>query len=187
MSFNLPKILVTLKALITLLKSLLKSLLRLNSLQKSILQIFSIVWVACTMTVPSHATTVYKTIGDFGEVKYSQFPPHNNVKAEIIELRSNGRPMQSGKMEDTTVSTQPATYASKEKQRIKQLEQQMQHQQNLEITKRCQSLYENLRNLNTGDRIYEPDGKGGRHYLEKRDIELKQENVQKMIGQYCDE
>lgn len=155
------------------------------TLFKALLKTTSMALACLAIMMPSHAATVYKTIGKFGEVKYSQFPPQGNTKVEIIELRSDGRQMVAGEMNGHTGSTNQPLPPSTEDQRNAQIEQQQRHQKELEDAKRCQTLRNNLTNLNAGGRIYEPDGNGGRKYLDKREIELKRENVQQMIVQYC--
>ena len=81
----------------------------------------------------------------------------------------------------------PLVYLSQtaEEQRVAQLEARIKEQDAQANAQRCQSLRNNLTNLNVGGRIYEMDASGKRQYLDGREIELKRERVQKAIDQYC--
>ncbi|MGI9339100.1 MAG: DUF4124 domain-containing protein, partial [Psychrobacter sp.] len=72
-----------------------------------------------------------------------------------------------------------------EAQRVAQLEARIKEQEANANAQRCQSLRNNLTNLNVGGRIYEMDASGNREYLDSREIELKRERVQQAISQYC--
>ncbi len=133
----------------------------------------------------SHAIQVYKSVGAHGEVKYSQHAPQNGNKIEVIEFRSDGRQASAGQMAGKTDANQNANPQSAEEQRVAQLENRIKEQEAQATAQRCQSLRNNLTNLNVGGRIYEMDAKGQRQYLDGREIELKRERVQKAITQYC--
>ncbi len=133
----------------------------------------------------SQAVQVYKSIGAHGEVKYSQFAPQNAKNVEIIEFRSDGRQNNSGQMAGKTDANQDANTQSAEEQRVAQLEARIKEQDAQANAQRCQSLRNNLTNLNVGGRIYEMDASGKRQYLDGREIELKRERVQQAINQYC--
>lgn len=133
----------------------------------------------------SHAVQVYKSIGAHGEVKYSQHAPQNAKNIEVIEFRSDGRQNDTGQMAGKTDPNQSNNAQSAEEQRIAQLEARIKDQEAQANAQRCQSLRNNLTNLNVGGRIYEMDADGNRKYLDGREIELKRERVQQAIGQYC--
>ena len=133
----------------------------------------------------SYAVQVYKSIGTHGEIKYSQHPPQNGKNVEMIEFRSDGRQNTPGQLAGKTAANQADTNQSAEQQRVAQLEARIQDQEAQANAQRCQSLRNNLTNLNVGGRIYEMDASGKRQYLDSREIELKRERVQQAIGQYC--
>lgn len=143
---------------------------------------------ACVLSLSmnaSHAIQVYKSIGAHGEVKYSQHPPQNGSNIEVIEFRSDGRQNNAGQMAGQTNTPQNNNTLDPEAQRIAQLEARIKEQEASEVAQRCQSLRNNLTNLNVGGRIYEMDASGQKKYLDSREIELKRERVQQAIGQYC--
>lgn len=133
----------------------------------------------------SHAVQVYKSIGAHGEVKYSQHAPQNGKNVELIEFRSDGRQSNAGQMAGKTEANQSSNPQSAEEQRVAQLEARIKEQDAQANAQRCQSLRNNLTNLNVGGRIYEMDASGKRQYLDGREIELKRERVQQAIDQYC--
>ncbi|WLP95114.1 DUF4124 domain-containing protein [Psychrobacter sp. M13] len=133
----------------------------------------------------SYAVQVYKSIGAHGEVKYSQHQPRDNKNFDLIEFRSDGRQNNAGQMAGKTQSNQNEPTQSAEDQRVAQLEARIKDQEAQANAQRCQSLRNNLTNLNVGGRIYEMDASGKRQYLDSREIELKSERVQKAISQYC--
>jgi len=133
----------------------------------------------------SHAVQVYKSIGAYGEVKYSQHKPQDGKNVEMIEFRSDGRQNNAGQMAGKTNANQNNNTETAEEQRIAQLEARLKEQDAQENAQRCQSLRNNLTNLNVGGRIYEMDADGNREYLDGREIELKRERVQQAIDQYC--
>lgn len=133
----------------------------------------------------SQAIQVYKSIGSFGEVKYSQYPPQNGKKVEVLEFRSNGTQASAGQFAGKTDANQPPAAPSAENQRVAELEARIKDQEANANAQRCQSLRNNLTNLNVGGRIYEMDANGNRKYLDSREIELKRERVQQAITQYC--
>lgn len=136
-------------------------------------------------TSPSHAVVVYKSIGVHGEVKYSQHPPRDARTVEAIEFRSDGRQVNAGEMAGRTEATQPPEAQFNQDQRVAQLEQRLKEQENQANAQRCQSLRNNLTNLNVGGRIYEQDDAGNRKYLDNREIEIRRDRIQQAINQYC--
>lgn len=133
----------------------------------------------------SHAIQVYKSIGAHGEVKYSQHAPQQGKNVEVIEFRSDGRQTDTGQLAGRTDANQNRDTQSAEDQRVAQLEARIQEQEANANAQRCQSLRNNLTNLNVGGRIYEMDASGKKQYLDSREIELKRERVQQAISQYC--
>lgn len=133
----------------------------------------------------SHAVQVYKSIGTHGETKYSQHPPQDARNIEVIEFRNDGRQNNAGQMAGKTDANQANSTQSSEDQRVAQLEARIAEQEAQAIAQRCQSLRNNLTNLNVGGRIYEMGADGKRKYLDSREIELKRERVQQALGQYC--
>ncbi|MBP3946931.1 MULTISPECIES: DUF4124 domain-containing protein [unclassified Psychrobacter] len=133
----------------------------------------------------SHAIQVYKSIGTHGEVKYSQHAPQEGRNIEVIEFRSDGRQNNAGQLAGKTEANQNIPTQSAEEQRVAQLEARIKDQEAQANAQRCQSLRNNLTNLNVGGRIYEMDSDGKREYLDGREIELKRERVQQAITQYC--
>jgi len=129
----------------------------------------------------SQAIQVYKSIGAHGEVKYSQHAPQVGKNIELIEFRSDGRQNNAGK----TDPNQSSNAQTAEEQRVAALEARIKEQEAQANAQRCQSLRNNLTNLNVGGRIYEMDANGKRQYLDGREIELKRERVQQAITQYC--
>lgn len=133
----------------------------------------------------SHAVQVYKSVGVHGEVKYSQHAPQNGKNVEMIEFRSDGRQTDTGQMANRTSDSPDTAPKDAESQRVEQLEARIKEQEANANAQRCQSLRNNLTNLNVGGRIYEMDASGKREYLDSREIELKRERVQQAISQYC--
>ena len=133
----------------------------------------------------SHAIQVYKSIGAHGEIKYSQHAPHNGENVEMIEFRSDGRQTDAGQMANRTSDSPDTAPKDAEAQRVAQLEARIKEQEANANAQRCQSLRNNLTNLNVGGRIYEMDASGNREYLDSREIELKRERVQQAISQHC--
>lgn len=131
--------------------------------------------------VNGNAIEVYKSIGEHGEVKYSQHPPRGVKDVELIVLRSDGRQVSAGKMAGKTDPNQQVETKTAEEQRIAELEARIKEKERLDNAKVCQSLRNNLANLNMGGRIYETDEEGNRQYLDNREIELKRESIQKAL------
>jgi len=143
---------------------------------------------ACTLLLSmnaSQAIQVYKSIGAHGEVKYSQHAPQIGKNIELIEFRSDGRQNNAGQMAGKTDPNQSSNAQTAEEQRVAALEARIKEQEAQANAQRCQSLRNNLTNLNVGGRIYEMDADGKRQYLDSREIELKRERVQQAITQYC--
>lgn len=155
-----------------------------NAVTKLSMGFFTTCIIALSIS-SSHAIQVYKSIGAHGEVKYSQHAPQNAKDIEVIEFRSDGRQADAGQMAGKTEANQSGSAPSAEEQRVAQLEARIKNQEAQANAQRCQSLRNNLTNLNVGGRIYEMDADGKRKYLDGREIELKRERVQQAIGQYC--
>ena len=132
----------------------------------------------------ANAVTIYKSIGEYGEVKYSQLPPQNATNVTVMELRSDGRTVDPGQMAGKTDANAPDAPSELE-QRNAALEAQLKEKEEQELAQRCQNLRNNLTNLSVGGRIYEMDEQGNRKYLDSREIEQRRETVQQAIKQYC--
>ncbi|WP_350562453.1 DUF4124 domain-containing protein [Psychrobacter sp. CAL346-MNA-CIBAN-0220] len=157
---------------------------RINTAAKLLISISTVCMLVLTMNV-GYAIEVYKSIGVHGEIKYSQYPPKNGKNIEILEFRNDGRQTNTGQMAGKTEANQNKNTQNAEEQRVAQLEARIKDQEAQANTQRCQSLRNNLTNLNVGGRIYEMDASGKREYLDSREIELKRERVQQALSQYC--
>lgn len=134
-----------------------------------------------SMTGQASVVKVYKSTGPHGEVRYSQSQPAHNVKYEVLEFRSDGRTNTTGTHVD------PVTNAAEDPQQsqIAALNQQIKEMEQRENAQRCQSLRNNLANLNIGGRLYETDASGNRVFLSEQEINSRRERAQKMIAEYC--
>ena len=72
-----------------------------------------------------------------------------------------------------------------EQRRIAELEAQNKAQQKEQDKERCKTLQANLQNMNAGGRVYEMAQNGERKYLDGREIELRRQQIQQAINQYC--
>ena len=151
----------------------------------NVLALFSILCILILTINPSHAIKVYKSIGTHGEVKYNQYTPQDGKKVEVIEFRSDGRHNKAAQLADKAQVNQNEMTQNPEEQRVVQLEARIKEQEVQANTQRCQSLRNNLTNLDAGGRIYEMDANNKRKYLDSREIELRLERVQQAISQYC--
>lgn len=159
-----------------------------NFLLTAVTGFMSTACVACafglTMT-SSQALEVYKSTGSHGEVQYTQHRPRNAKNVKVIILREDGRQVDTGQMAGKTDPDQPSTIQTAEQQQVTQLQAQLKDQQAQAKAQRCQSLRNNLTNLNVGDNVYEMNKNGSRKYLDNHEVELKRERIQKAIEQYC--
>ncbi len=131
------------------------------------------------------SVTYYKSVGSKGEVRYTQFPPNNSNKYETIVMRSDGRTDDAGKLAGKGGTDESSKQLSATEQQMKVLEERIQRQEEQDKVRKCQSLRNNLTNLNIGGKIYEMrDGK--KHYLDDAQIEKKRETIKKAISQYCE-
>ncbi len=133
------------------------------------------------MTANASTIKVYKSTGPHGEIRYSQSLPRDAKNVEIIEFRSDGRQNTAGTQAAPTVDPQ----AAEQQNRLAQAEQQIKDLQDRENAQRCQSLRNNLANLNIGGRIYEMDANGNRVFLNAQEIESKRARTQQALSQYC--
>lgn len=143
--------------------------------------VFACLVAFLSLTANANTYTVYKTVGEHGEVKYSQMQPAVGVKFEAIQFRSDGRTNTPGAMAAPTVD--PNTTA--DQNRIAELERQMQEQQAREKSERCQRLRQNLANLEMGGRIYETQADGSRTFLNDQQIVERRTRAQQTIAQHC--
>ncbi|WP_230659312.1 DUF4124 domain-containing protein [Psychrobacter sp. I-STPA10] len=132
----------------------------------------------------ANAVTIYKSVGAFGEQKYSQTPPQDATDVIVMELRPDGRTVDAGQMSGQT-DANASTEQSELEQRNAELEAKLRAKEEQDLAQRCQNLRTNLTNLSTGERVYEKDDQGNRKYLDNREIELRRETVQKALQQYC--
>ena len=126
--------------------------------------------------------SIYKSVGKFGEPKFSQFAPEANIKFEVIEMRSDGIQSQPGSLaaEDTINNANSLpTSASRAKLGTPSSVP-------ASATKaQCQKLTSNLTNLQAGGQIYESIAGGQRRYLNPVEVTLKVEDTQQLLAQYC--
>lgn len=128
--------------------------------------------------------TIYKTLGKFGEIKYSQFAPETNIKVEVIQIRSDGRPSQPGLFaplatEPNRVSSNPTNNTTNNSTATKTSDP------NAATPSQCQKLRNNLSNLQLGGEVYESKSDGAHRYLTPAEVAVKIESTQKLLAQYC--
>lgn len=144
----------------------------------------SISGVLVLSAVNGNAITYYKSTGNHGEIRFSQFPPTNG-KFEVIELRSDGRQVNAGQMAGTTdpnAQNNAPTAQDQEKQAMQKRIDELEKQENI---RRCQSLRNNLASLNSGGRIYEQADDGSKQFLDDQTIEQRRDKIQQALNQYC--
>lgn len=134
-----------------------------------------------SMTTHAATTTVYKSVGKHGEVRYSQMQPKDTTNFEVLEIRSDGRTNNAGQMAQLPETTS----MTPEAQRIADLEKQNQSLQNQELANRCQSIRSNFANLTVGGRLFETNAQGERVYLNDQEISSRRQRHQQMLDQYC--
>ncbi|ELA08229.1 hypothetical protein MOMA_06696 [Moraxella macacae 0408225] len=119
-----------------------------------------------------------------GTSHYTQYHPSNGVDANKVKEYSYRNNFHSVAPVATQAnnSTQALT---PEQQRIAELEAKNKAQQAEQDKERCKSLQNKLSNLQAGGRVYEMSDKGERKYLDGREIELKRQETQQAINQYC--
>lgn len=145
---------------------------------------FGISGIMALSAVNGNAVTYYKSVGSHGEIKYTQFPPAKG-KFEMIELRSDGRRVDTGQMAnnaDQNAQGNAPTAQDQEKQAMQKRIDELEKQDNI---RRCQSLRNNLANLNSGGRIYEQGENGSKQFLDDKAIEQRRSKIQQALNQYC--
>ena len=130
-----------------------------------------------------HYKTIYKSTGEFGEVKYSQFKPDADTKSEIIQMRSDGRQSQPGLFATTDVYQIP-THQSSNDRSTKSHTPNTSNTQSVTLSQ-CQKLNRNLTNLQAGGEIYESKANNERRYLTPIEVTVKIEDTRKLLTQYC--
>lgn len=131
----------------------------------------------------ANAVTYYKWTDSNGVPHYSDTAPTNGVdlsKVEIINSRNFSAPTSYAPNAPTAPAPE-ATTESADKKRIAELEAHKKADEQA----RCKALQDSLKNLDMGGRTYEITDKGERKYLDNREIELKRQNIQQAIAQYC--
>ncbi len=142
-------------------------------------------FLTSTLAISTHAatTTIYKSIGKNGEVRYTQLRPNDASKYEVIEMRSDGRQASAGQHAQLPTEQAPAT--NSDSQRLAELEKQVKEQQAQELARHCQTMRANLANLSTGGRIYETNANGERVYLNDQEISSKKQRTLETINKHC--
>lgn len=138
----------------------------------------------------SHAntTTIYKSKGKYGETVFSQFMPKGTTNYEALQMRSDGRTADAGKMASIPDPATPNSDAQKiaeQQKQIDELKAQEATRQAQEMARHCQNMRANLANLSTGGRIYETNTQGQRVYLNDQEISAKKQRTADSIKQHC--
>lgn len=135
-----------------------------------------------TLLTTAHAntTTVYKSVGKHGETRYSQIQPKDTQNFEVLQMRSDGRTADAGRM--AQLPEQTATPANPETEALKKENETLKNQ---ELANRCQSLRSNFANLSIGGRIFETNAQGEKVYLNDQEISSRRQQHQQMLNQYC--
>lgn len=133
---------------------------------------------------PANAVEVYKSIGPNGEPRYTQEKPRNVEEFDTISLRSDGRREQQGEMAGKTNTPQVAQLTPAEQQ-MKMLKERMKKEEEESLVRKCQTLRNNLTNLNIGGKIYESDADGNKKYLSDSEINDKKNKIRQAIAQFC--
>ena len=139
---------------------------------------------------PSYKT-IYKSIGKFGEIKYSQFEPDAGTQFEVILMRNDGIQSQPGLLgaeiadkvsQNTGYGSSgyqsPTSNPSASSASSQSVSQSVSHSQ-------CQKLRNNLASLKAEGEIYESQANGERRFLNPIEVALKLEDTQKLLVQYC--
>ncbi|WP_290002687.1 DUF4124 domain-containing protein [Faucicola atlantae] len=151
---------------------------------------YSLLIAASCIGAMSHAATYYKWIDPNGVPHYSQYAPTQGVdlkKVQVINTREMAMASAGGNSNaNNGVPASPvgATQTA-EQRRIAELEAQNKAQQKEQDKERCKTLQANLQNMNAGGRVYEMAQNGERKYLDGREIELRRQQIQQAINQYC--
>lgn len=140
--------------------------------------------IAFGMSANAISTTVYKSTGKHGEVRYSQMQPKDTQNFQTLEMRSDGRTADAGRMAQSPSSDQNAP-PNPEAQENADLKKENEALKNQELASRCQSLRANFANLAIGGRIYETNAQGEKVYLNDQEISSRRQRHQEMISQYC--
>lgn len=138
----------------------------------------------------SHAntTTVYKSKGKHGETVFSQFMPKGTTNYEALQMRSDGRTADAGKMASIPDPATPNSDAQKiaeQQKQIDELKAQEATRQAQDMARHCQNMRSNLANLNTGGRVYKTTDQGQREYLNDQQISAQKQQLTTAIQQHC--
>lgn len=126
----------------------------------------------------------YETTGAHGETLYTQLPPTDGRTYTTHTVRVDGRQNIPGQLAGETSDTQQQATPAADA-RVAELERQIKQQEEARRLQECQSLHNNLQNLNSNGRIYETDAQGNRNYLDKNAIADKRTRIQQAIDQHC--
>lgn len=141
----------------------------------------SLALVVLCGTASANVVKIYKSVGPHGEVRYSQDVPRDAKNLEVLEFRSDGRTNTAGQMAAPTIDPNVAA----QQNQMLALEQQVKELKDKENAQRCQSLRNNLANLNIGGRLYEMDKNGNRVFLNDQEIQSKRDRTQKALNDFC--
>ncbi|MDO4450051.1 MAG: DUF4124 domain-containing protein [Moraxella sp.] len=143
----------------------------------------ALVIATAAMTAHAASTTVYKSVGKHGEVRYSQMQPKDTSNFQVLEMRSDGRTTDLGQMGAPAAEQAPTP--SPEAQENANLKKENEALKQQELASRCQSLRSNLANLSIGGRIFETNAQGEKVYLNDQEISSRRQRHEQMISQYC--
>lgn len=156
------------------------------TLMKKALIAISVSTMLLTSSLTSASFTYYQSIGENGEVRYTQFPPKNTEDFEKITMRSDGRQEDMGSMAGKTSNENNfKQQLSPAEQQAKIVEERLNRQKEEERVRRCQTLRNNLTNLNIGGKVYKKKN-GKKHYMNGSEIKQERQIIQQAIRQYCD-
>lgn len=130
------------------------------------------------------STTVYKSVGKNGEVRFSQMQPNDTKNFEVIQIRSDGRQASAGQMAQIPDAT-AAPAPSAEAQRLAEMEKQLAEQKATALARDCQAMRANLANLSTGGRTYETNAQGERVYLNDQEVSARRQQTMDAINKNC--
>ncbi len=155
------------------------------TLIKKTLIAISVSSMLLTSSLTSASITYYKSIGESGEVRYTQFPPKNTEDYETIVMRDDGRQDDAGQLAGkTSADNQFKKRPSPTELQAQAIEERLQRQKADEKMRRCQTLRNNLTNLNMGGKIYKKKN-GTKHYMNDSEIKQERQIIQQAIAQYC--
>lgn len=150
----------------------------------------TILIAASFLAAISQAATYYKWIDPNGVPHYSQYAPTQGVdlrKVQVVNTRELAMASAGSNTRGNAEmpASAPAANQTPEQKRIAELEAQSKAQKQQQDQERCKTLQANLQNMDAGGRVYEMAPNGERKYLDGREIELRRQQIQQAINQYC--